>query len=781
LSDLVPRPLASTAVRPEAHVTTLRQRVVDDGIALDRCWRVVRRRWRIIAAFEAIALCVVAAVLLAITPRYTAKSTLLIEPEAPQLLDVKQLIDGSESSDEHDYYKTQFELLKSRDLADRVISELDLEHNPAFNLIGLKGRLVGFLLSPFNSLFGGKPEKLSPKDSEAVSRFEMINHYLDSLKVEPLAGTRLATVSFTAPDRNLAARIVDRHVHDYVDMGIELRAQAGKSAHDFLASQLVDIGRRMQDSEARLNAYRLQMGIVSFGVDEKNSVAAQRMADLNRALINIDTQRVEAQAEMKLVDAGDYDSLPQVVSNPAITALEPEVRNLQAEYARLSESFKPGYPKLDEAEAQMVSAQRALNAEIRNVAKAVQRKYVAADAEEQRLQSEIDAEKQKDLAINSASLRDAVLVRDVETNRQLYQNVLRRMQEMQVTEQAPLSNISILDNAVVSHFPTTPKSFRDLAIAGLLVLFVGIGTVFYEDAQDDRLHTVEELEEFLELPTLAVVPDFARLGSLSSRRRRIGTSTTQDGQSIGQVADVRRNLTGYHPRGYIAGTAETYRMIRTSLQFSRAGSPPRTVVVSSAIKGEGKTSTAANTALVFAHTGAKTLLVDADLRRPSCHSLMNAFNHVGLSDVLAGQLSLETAIRSTTVENLFFLSAGSPAPNPAELLTSSTMRQTISALAENFDMVLIDSAPLMLTSDTCVMASMVDGVLLVAGAHTSKRYVQRACQRLHYVGAKILGVVFNRVNMNDPGNAEFRDYYFSYGEYESGAEHEGSPDPDPPI
>jgi capsular exopolysaccharide synthesis family protein len=757
--------------------------VVDDGIALDRCWRVVRRHWRVIAAFEAIALVVVGVLLLVITPRYTAQSTLLIEPEAPQLLDVKQLIDGSASSDEHDYYKTQFELLKSRDLADRVISELDLEHNPTFNQIGLKGRLLKFLLAPFGSLFASKPERLSAKDSEAFTRFEMINHYLDSLKVEPLAGTRMVTVSVTAADRDLAARIVDRHVHDYVEMGIELRAQAGKSAHDFLASQLVEIGRRVQDSEAQLNAYRLQMGIVSFGVDEKNSVAAQRMADLNKALINVDTHRVEAQAEMKLVDAGDFDSLPQVVSNPAITALEPEVRNLQAEYARLSESFKPGYPKLDEAEAQMASAQRALNAEIRNVAKAVKRRYVAADAEEQRLQSEIDAEKQRDLAINSASLRDAVLVREVETNRQLYQSVLRRMQEMQVTEQAPLSNISIVDNAVASHFPSTPKTFRDLAIAGLLTLFVGIGTIFFNDAQDDRLHTVEELEEFLDLPTLAVVPDFARLGSLSSRRRRLAASTAQDGQAIGPIADVRRNLTGYHPRGYIAGTAETYRMIRTSLQFSRAGSPPRTVVVSSAIKGEGKTSTAANTALVFAHTGAKTLLVDADLRRPNCHSLMNAFNHVGLSDVLAGQLHLETAIRPTAVDNLFFLSAGSPAPNPAELLTSSTMRETIGALAKNFDIVLIDSAPLMLTSDTCVMASMADGVMLVAGAHTPKRYIQRACQRLHYVGAKVLGVVFNRVNINDPGNAEFREYYFSYGEYESGGEPGVSPapDPDPPI
>jgi succinoglycan biosynthesis transport protein ExoP len=764
---------SSTVAELETGLRALNPRAtMEDGIGLDACWHIIRRHVRMIIGFVVLAVTLVGTAVYLMTPCYVAKSTLLIEPEQPQLLDVRELVDASGSTEDHDYYRTEFELLKSRDLAARVISELDLTHNQAFNSIGLRGRITNFVLGMFAGVFGEKGQPVPAEDAETSARFDIINHYLDGLKIEPVAGTRLVTVSYTAPDHRLAALIVNRHVHDYVKMGIELRAQAGKSARDFLAGQLVEISRHVENSEAALNAYRHRMGIVSFGVDEKNGVAAQRMADLNKALTDVETKRMNAEAEMTLVRSGDYESLPQVVSNPAISALEPEVRNLQAEYARLSQSFNPGFPKLDETKAQLDAAQRALNVEVRDVAKSINRSYIAAEDEEQRLQAGIDAEKAKDLAIDNASLGDAVLVREVETNQQLYKNVLQRMQEMDVTEQAPLSNISIVDNAVVSRFPASPKRLRDITIAGLLALMAGIGAAFFTDQQDDRLHTVEELEELIGLPSLAIVPDFSRLGSLSSRRKpAIGVTPVQIEQAEESHELLRGHFKEYHPRGYIAGTAETYRMIRTSLLFSRPGSPPRSIIISSAIKGEGKTSTAANTALVYAHTGALTLLVDADLRRPNCHSLMNETNHVGLSDVLAGQLPLDKAIRSTSVENLFLLTAGSAVPNPAELLTSNKMREIIGALQQNYDTILIDTAPLMLASETCVLATMVDGLLLVVGACTPKRNVQRACQRLKYVGAKVLGVVLNRVNIHEPGRDEFRSYYLSYGQYEAGADY----------
>ena len=522
MPNLVTRPVMSPALEPENQFITLGpQATIDNGIGLGVCWRIVRRHLRMILAIMlgGMALTLVAVSLM--SPRYVAKSTLLIEPEAPQLLDVKQLIDASGSTEDHDYYKTQFELLQSRDLAGRVVAELNLEHNQAFNSVSFTDRVIGFILSPFNRLFSSKPAPVSASSTEDFAQFDTVSHYLDGLKVEPVAGTRLVTVSYSAPNRALAEAIVDRHVHDYIKMGIELRAQGGKSAREFLSDQLVQISKRVQDSEAALNAYRHKMGIVSFGVDEKNGVAAQRMNDLTKALTDIETRRMTAQAQMKLVEAGDYASLPQVVNNPAITALQLDLRRLQTEYARLAAAFNPGYPKLDETKAEMDAAQRSLSIEIKDVAKAIDRNYTAADDEEQRLQGAIEAEKAKDMSINDASLRDAVLVREVETNQTLYQNVLQRMQEMAVTEQAPLSNISIVDDAVASRFPASPKKLRDVALVGLVALMAGVGAAFYLNQQDDRLYGVEEVEEFLGLPSLGMVPDFSRLGALSSKQKRL--------------------------------------------------------------------------------------------------------------------------------------------------------------------------------------------------------------------------------------------------------------------
>ena len=774
MSDLVFRNPEQPLAERQSRVIMLGQRsMIDDGIGLDQCWRVVRHHSRMILGLVGAAVFLAFIGVFIVTPRYVAKSTLLIEPEPPKVLDVKELLSADGTGDDHDYYKTQFELLQSRDLAGRVIDALDLEHDEVFNHVGLKDRLVGAIVGLFTSPFQSKGQPATEKEQESLSRYDIVSHYLDGLKVEPVAGTRLVTLSYSAPNRRLAARIADRHVHEYVQMGIDLRSQAGNSAREFLRKELVEIGRRMQDSEAALNAYRHKMGIVSLSVDEKNTIAAQRMTDLTKSLTDVETRRVTAEAQMTLIRAGDYDSLPQVVSNPTIMALKPKVRDLQAEYARLAAAFNPGYPKLDETKAQMDEARDSLTAEVQNVTKAIERSYTAARNEEDRLKREIEDERSKDLAINDASLRDAVLVRDVETNRQLYQNVLQRMEEMSVTEQAPLSNISILDDAVVPRTPSSPKRLRDIAIAAVSALLLGIGFAFYADQRDDSLRTIEDVEAYLQHPSLAVVPDFAQLGPSWVRRKRLnkpnypwlGQSREKPNES--ESEELTKSDGSAMRDAYLATTTESYRVIRTSLLFSRAGSPPRTILLSSALSGEGKTSTAANTALVFAQTGARTLLIDADLRRPNCHFVMRESNGVGLSDVLAGHVKLQDAIRSTAVQNLFLLTAGSEVPNPAELLTSDKMRETISFLQKTYDVTLIDTAPLILASDTCAMATMVDGVMLIAGVGTPKQSIRRACQRLDFVGAKVLGVVLNRVNIHEWGHEEFSHYYRSNGNHDA--------------
>jgi polysaccharide biosynthesis transport protein len=725
-----------------------------EGIGLYDCWRVLKRYRRLIFALVATALFLTAVVVFLSTPNFVATSTLLIEPEPPQVLDVRELISEAGSTDANDYYKTMYDLLKSRDLAASVIRDLNLANT---ELLGA-GEPHG-LLGHLESLYGRLLSMFSPPPVVVVGpqtggvNAGAIDAYLARLKVEPQVGTRLVKVSFKAPDPEVAARITNTHIRHYIQLGLNLRSESRRAAVAFLEDQLVQIKRRVQQSEAALNTYRHQKGIVSFDVEGKYKVPEARMMDLTRSLTEVETRRITAEAQMEQVKAGDYDSLPQVVSNPTITSLKPQVRRLQAQYANLSTAFNPQYPKLAELKAELFEASGSLDREIAEVAKSIQRDYQSAVDQEKKLRAEIDDEKERDLALNDASLQDAVLSRDVETNRDLYKGVLARMQEIQVGEQAPVTNVSVVDRAVSPPFPSTPKTLTDLTISGLFALVCGIILAFVFDQLDSRLKTGEEVEKYLALPNLALAPDFDKLHQKVSVQRHLERA--------------RRLLLGpaeSGPNRYVHPPArgDVYRSIRTAIQFSRAGSPPNKILITSAIEGEGKTWTAVHVASVFAQTGAKTLLIDADLRRAQCHETLSLENEVGLSEVLVGQLEAEEAIRHLADRKLYLLSAGSQVPNPAELLTSSRMLEVLTSLSQEYQYIFIDSAPLMYASDTIGIATMAEGVVLVAGFDTPKQDVKRAAERLSLAGANILGVVLNRVDIREPEHRQYSRYYFSY-------------------
>ena len=752
---------------------------MNEGIGLSDFWLVIRRYLKLILTLLAIALFSTSVVVLLMTPNYVATSTLLIEPEPPQVLDVRELISESGSTDDHDYYKTQYDLLRSRDLAAGVIRDLNLENS---ELLGsgephdLAGRLwwrFWWLFDGFLSLFSPAPAD-GPKAAGGVSA-GAIDAYLSRLKVEPQVGTRLVKVSFRAPDPLLAAQITNAHVRHYIQQGLELRSQSRHAAVEFLENQLVQIKQKVERSEAALNTYRHQKGIVTFDVEDSKKVAETRMEDLTRALTDVETRRITAQAQMRQVSAGDYDSLPQVVTNPIITQLKPQVRRLQAEVANMSTAFSSQYPKLAELKAELLEASTSLDREIAEVAKSIKRDYESAVDQEQELRSEVDAEKERDLALNDASLQDAILAREVETDRDLYKNVLSRMQQIQVGEQAPVTNVSTVDRAVAPPFPATPKTRFDLAITALFALVCGIVAAFVLDQLDNRLKTSEEAEKYLSLPNLAVAPDFARLQQKKPVHKRL--------EWLRRLLPAPGGSAGAGLNGYVhhPGRGEVYRSIRSALLFSRAGSPPKRMLITSAVEGEGKTWTAVHVALAFAQTGARTLLIDADLRRAQCHETLSLENALGLTEVLVGQLEAEEVIRYLEDRKLYVLSAGSQAPNPAELLTSSRMLEVLASLSKQYEYILIDSAPLMYASDTIGLSTMVDGVVLVAGANTPKQDVRRASERLSLAGANILGVVLNRVDILHPDHRQYSRYYFSYEVGREVPPMPSAPDPSEPV
>ena len=367
------------------------------------------------------------------------------------------------------------------------------------------------------------------------------------------------------------------------------------------------------------------------------------------------------------------------------------------------------------------------------------------------------------MSLNDASLHDAVLSREVDASQALYGSVLERIKLLGLSSESQVTNVSVIDTASVPLAPSSPKKKLSLVLSGFLALMIGIGVAFVLERSDSGLKSADEVQQYLRLPSLATVLRF----SGTREQRLAGKSLIQlpefSANSNGKYTDAVRRLAsgpdldecpvanhdanGKSPSASLLAVAsEAYRAIRTSLMLSRPESPPKTVVFTSAIAGEGKTVAVANTAIAFAGMLDRILLIDADLRRPRCHEVLNCEANPGLTEVLTGLCDLKDAIQPTAVKGLFLLSAGLNPPNPSELLGSRKMCEVLAAVESVYDHVLFDSAPILPVSDTVVLSTMVDGVVVVASATTAKKLVRDACYRIFHVGAKTLGVVLNNVD-----------------------------------
>ena len=589
----------------------------------------------------------------------------------------------------------------------------------------------------------------------------LIDAYLRGLSVEPRIGTHLVTVGFATPDSVLSARIANAHVRAYIRRGIDLHAQASSDAEDFLQKKLLELKERVEKSEAALNAYRRDRGIVTFSLNDTSGVIMHRLNDLNTALTMAETTRIAIAAQHQLIQTGDYDSLPAVINSQLIQKLKEEAATLEGQYAEMRNRFNPGYHPLDDLAARLKNSRGRLRSEIRSVVQSVELDYQAALTKERELEKQIEQVKSHAMALHDASLQDAVLAREVDTNRQLYASVLERVKEIGVSADMPTSNVSIVDKAEVPRHRSSPKVMQSLGMGSFLGLCIGIGLVFLLEHMDDRLKDAEEAERYLKVPSLAVVPQFALLNGAGHvygvKGKRV---EALQGPSSERHKSTEIVVTGNR----LSAAEEIYKSLRTSLLFSRAGSPPKTILITSARGAEGKTVTAINSAMTFAQTGAHVLLIDTDLRKSRCHKVLGFENYLGLTQVLVGQRPVEEVVHQTDHAGLSFLSAGPSSPNPSEFLASDEMRDLLNYLSTRYDYIVLDSAPVIPVTDSVALATMVDGVLLVVGAETPKQMVQTTCTRLNHVGAKILGLVLNGVDTHHSGGYHYYNHYYSNGD-----------------
>jgi capsular exopolysaccharide synthesis family protein len=504
---------------------------------------------------------------------------------------------------------------------------------------------------------------------------------------------------------------------------------------------LGELKARVDQSEAALNRYRQVKDVIS--LNDKENIVVERLVDLNKRLTDAEADRIGLESQVQLIRKRRYASLPAVVNSTLIQNLTAQAVRLEGEYANLATMFKPGYTHLDQLRVQAEDTRRRLNDEIQTVVEGIESSYLAAVAREKGLRATMKEQKTAALRFKNASVDYAILAREVDTNRQLYDNVLQRMKETGVAAELRSSNVLVVDKATPQRRPSSPKIAQNLLLAALLGLMGGVGVIFLREQLDDTLKSLEEAERYLRLPTLCLVPDLLKLDWGRHAPRTFPYMPAQMPIAFGATEETPATVSSYPLL-----VMEAYRTLRTAIFLSRAEKPPRTLLFTSAIHGEGKTVTTVNTAIVLAQMGARVLLIDADLRRSRCHELLGVQRRQGITDILTGRGEPHKLIQSTSIPELFFLSRGSTPPNPTDLVGSKKMQDTLMTLLEQYDYILLDSPPVTAVSDAVLLATMVEGVILVINVRTTPKHLLREARaRLNYARANMLGTVLNRAEL----------------------------------
>ncbi len=752
-------------------------------------WRLIRKHLRLIGAVVAGTVFVTLLHLLMTTPIYTAQTTVMILPKSPSGLDpTEALLEIEASYDGSDYFKTQTEILKSRTLAASVVRNLGLNRNPSFNGSGRPGlftAMVGGMRQRVHDLISPPPPNANaPRTGLLGVSADQIDAYLGGLNIRSVPTTSLVQIEYSSPDPLLAARVANAHAEAYIQRGVEMHSQASRDAEKFLSQKLVELKEQLQKSEVALNDYRREKGIIPglMSLDGKDTVVIDRLTDLSKDLTRAQVERIGMESQIDLIHKHQYESLPVVMDDKLVQSMQAELTQLSTQDASLSSQFTAAYPPLAQLRARESALRKQLNTEIQNSVKSVETSYQQAVEKEKDLSAEMQRQRALTMSLNDAAVQYAILQRDVDTYRQLYNAVLKRMKDVGVEAEAQTSNVSIVDKATAPRIPSYPKKLRDLMVSAMLGLLGAIGLTFLLDYLDNTLKDPEEAERYLRLPNIGIIPEFSRMSAASyaPAKALAAASPALDGDvtrallngangagngngtnlTVGRKPTAVQELVTQH--GTYSALGEAYRNLRTALLLSRAGAPPKVTLVTSAIAGEGKTVTAVNTAAMLAQLGASVLLIDADMRRPRCHRVLDMDNNLGLTEVLTGVRDLHDLIRSTAVPNLFLLSSGSIPPNATELVGSSKMHQAITQLQQIYDYIVIDSPPVMPVSDALLLSTIVDGVLLVTNAtRTPKQQVRAARARLEYARAKIFGTVLNRIRVH---HSEYQ-YYYHQGYY----------------
>ena len=646
-----------------------------------------------------------------------------------------------------DYYQTQYKVLESRSLARRVIQSLKLSEHAEF----LPKPETPFqkwrsnILSPIFSLFAASNKKSpSEKDpSESEKETKLVNQFLKRLKVEPIRNSRLVKIHFDSSFPELSAQVSNTLAGTYIKQNLETRFVATQQAKEWLTGQLEDLKAKVERADEALQAFGSRHDIIS--LDEKENVTIQRLTELNETLTKAESERMAKEAFYKQTKDRNSDSIPSILENKLIMDLKQTYIQFEAQYMKLSETFKPEYPEMVRLRNQMQAIHKRIDAEISKIIMAIKNEYESSLRREALLREAFDQQKARVMEMKGKAIQYNILKREADTNKELYGGLLQRMKEAGVSAGIMASNIQVVDQAELPTAPYKPNKRLNLLLAAVVGLFLGIGLAFFFEYLDNTVKTPEDVEQLIRLPSFGMVPEISY-----ERRKRMEKGASYPVELV----------TFGHPKSMLS---EAYRNIRTSILLSFPEKPPKKIVITSPNPAEGKTTTVINTAIALSQTGAQVLVIDTDMRKPRIHKIFDEENGVGLSNFLSGHGDLKSIIKKTEIPNLYYIPSGPIPPNPSELIGSSLFKSMMASLGEQFDHLILDSPPVLGFADSIILSTSVDGIILVVlGGKTPRETLQRAKEVLHQVNAKILGVVINRIDIQ---RSDYGYYYYRYHYY----------------
>jgi len=706
----------------------------------------LKRKWIVVACIVGI-FAAVAIASLRQTPVFEAVGRIAVNKADPNLITFKDSMPVMDYYDPTDL-DTEVRILQSDLLALQVIRQLNLDKRPEYG--GQAARKQPNLVP-------------DPLQADSARTTALLGGFRGNLRVTLIPNTRIIEIHYRSTDPTLAANAVNTLAATYIEQNFKTKFESTMQASDWLSKQLVDLQMKVETSQEKLVRYQKEHGIL--GLDEKQNIITQKLDELNKELTSAESDRMQKEAIYRMTQTGDPDAIASAVASdpsptttgtsPLLDKLHQQQADLKIQIADLGTQFGPAYPKLAQLNGQLKEVERQIEAETKKTVEHLHGQYQTALQRETMLRAALDKQKQEANQLNESAIDYTLLKRDVESNRQLYEGLLEKLKQAGVTAGLRSSNFRIVDAARPPAGPVEPNIPRNLAFALILGITSGLGLAFLLESMDNTIRTTEQAQIISSLPSLGMIPLGSKSGSNGNGAKRLVLTSSKEAVEL--VTQVR-------PQSQMA---ESYRALRTSLLLSSLGAPPKVIMVTSARPQEGKTTTAINSAIVLAQKGVRVLLVDADLRRPSVHKTLGMGPRSGLSNVLTGSATLEQTITTSPVlPNLFVLPAGSPPPNPAELLASPNMKDVLNELREQFDHVVIDTPPTLSVTDAVVLSPRVDAIILVIrSGQTTKQALRRARDILMQVNAHVTGVLLNAVDLKSPDYYYYYEYQGKYSQY----------------